>query len=89
MSTDKQKERENKVELALQASDVNTLKKLYQDAEKDVGALITGLSVIAGSGRNQPRPSDEAIFAIRDIALSVIELAKTVVSQKDKNQGSA
>ena len=83
MST-KHEERIRIADEALEKADIQVLHAVYEQAEQDVVALIDGLGVLARSDKYGPRPSNDAIFAMRDVALKAIELAKMVATdQKD------
>lgn len=73
-----QKERIRDAEAALEKSDLHSLKRLYDKAEKDLDAIVAGMCVMTERNHTQPRESENTINAMRDVALAAIELAKLV-----------
>lgn len=78
----KQKDRIRLSEHALKSADAAALKNLYDQAEKDVTAIVGALSVMARNDKIGSRPSNDAIMAMRDVALASIELAKMVATKE-------
>jgi hypothetical protein len=77
----RQQQRIKVAEDALQQADCQTLTRLLRDAEKDIVTLVEGLSVMSGTGKTNPRPTDESIGAMRDVALAAIQLAHETVKK--------
>lgn len=84
--TPNQQKRLTDADEALQKADCAALHRLFIEAEKDVRTMIEGLNVIMKHDKNlalngkQDSSSgiQEAILAVKEIALSAIDLAKTV-----------
>ena len=77
----KQEQRMSLAEEALEKTDAAALKRLYDQAEKDVATLVDGMSVMVKHDKLGPRPegpSDDAVKAMRDVAMAAIELAREV-----------
>ena len=73
-------QRKTAAEQALIKADCASLSRLHKEAEKDLQVMIEGLAVFA-SKKGEPRHSDDAIQAMRDVAIAAIELAKTVAEK--------
>ena len=82
MKTNIAKDAKTEADRALEAADIKSLHRLFNEKCEQVEALAGGIEALIDAGKTTPRENGNAVNAIRDIALASIELAKAIAIKK-------
>ena len=80
--TDKLQNQISEAEQLLAASDASALHRMFVDKCDDVEKLLLSLQIIMDNGKNTPRINTDPIYAMRDVSIEAIKLARDVVASE-------